>query len=351
MQHPHEALTRRVNARLDEMYTRHLTLFHDEVESYYTPGLGYYKPIRTDPDFESFSIAITTLDGETHTVGDEDCEFALQSISKVFSYGRALEIHGRERVLSRVGVEPSGDDFNSISLVFDERRNRPYNPMVNAGALVTTDLIRGDSPQSDIAGVLEILAQFSGNDQLAVDEEVFQREMETADRNRAISYLMRSLGMIGPDVEDNLALYLRHCSVTVTVRDLAMMAATLANGGVNPATGVQAIEGEYVRDILSVMYMCGMYNAAGEWAYSIGIPAKSGVSGAIMAVVPGKLGIAVYSPGLDEFGTSVRGAKVCKEFSSRLGLHAFAGEEEDTLLAPQDEIGPIPPGTEYPLDV
>lgn len=343
MQQPTQALTRRVNTRLDEMYSRHLTLFDDEVESYYTPGIGYYKPIKTDTDFERFAIGLATLDGEVHSVGDDDTPFALQSISKVFSYGRALEIHGRERVLSRVGVEPSGDDFNSISLVFDERRNRPYNPMVNAGALVTTDLVRGEHPDSDIAGVLDILGRFSGNDKLTVDEDVFAREFETADRNRAISYLMRSLGMIGPDVEDNLALYLRHCSVKVTVRDLAVMAATLANGGINPATGVRALEAKYVRDILSVMYMCGMYNAAGEWAYSIGIPAKSGVSGAIMAVVPGKLGIAVYSPGLDAFGTSVRGAKVCKEFSSRLGLHAFATEDEDALIAPPGEIEPDSP--------
>lgn len=336
MQQPDNAIIRRVENRLEEMYQRHLSQFDDEVEAYYTPGLGYYKPMAPDPDFERFSIALATLDGEVHTVGDDDWQFALQSISKVFSYGRALEIHGRERVLSRVGVEPSGDDFNSISLVFDERRNRPYNPMVNAGALVTTDLIRSGDADADIAGVLDILGKFSGNDSLAVDEEIFAREMETADRNRALSYLMRSFGMIGPDVEENLALYLRHCSVKVTVRDLALMAATLANGGVNPATGTRALEARYVRDILSVMYMCGMYNAAGEWAYSIGIPAKSGVSGAIMAVVPGKLGIAVYSPGLDAYGTSVRGAKVCREFSSRLGLHAFADEAEDTLLGPPD---------------
>lgn len=337
MQHPDQATTRRVETRLEEMYLRHLTQYDDEVESYYTPGLGYYKPMQPDIGFEHFSIALATLDGEVHTVGDHEVPFAMQSISKVFSYGRALEVHGRERVLSRVGVEPSGDDFNSISVVFDERRNRPYNPMVNAGALVTTDLIRTGDADADIAGVLEILCRFAGNNDLAVDEDIFAKEMETADRNRALSYLMRSFGMIGPDVEENLALYLKHCSVKVTVHDLALMAATLANGGVNPVTGTRALEARYVRDILSVMYMCGMYNAAGQWAYSIGIPAKSGVSGAIMAVVPGKLGIAVYSPGLDAYGTSVRGAKVCRDFSSRLGLHVFADEAEDILLGPPDE--------------
>lgn len=345
MQQPQQALNQRVNTRLDEMYLRHLSFYEDEVVNYYTPGIGYYKPMKVDPEFEHFSIGLATLDGEVHSVGDDEAGFALQSISKVFSYGRALEIHGRERVLSRVGVEPSNDDFNSVSLVFDERRNRPYNPMVNAGALVTTDLIRGDHQNADNTGIVDILGRFAGNDKLTVDEDVLAREMETADRNRAISYLMRSFGMIGPDVEDNLALYLSHCSVKVTVRELALMAATLANGGVNPATGVRALEAKYVRDILSVMYMCGMYNAAGEWAYKIGIPAKSGVSGAIMAVVPGKLGIAVYSPGLDAYGTSVRGAKVCNEISSRLGLHAFATEDEDELIGSYDEIEAIPADT------
>ena len=182
-------------------------------------------------------------------------------------------------VLKHVGVEPSGDAFNSI--VFDERNNRPYNPMVNAGALVTTDLVRGKDSAEKFERILGTLRTYAGNQSLAVDEDTFEAEMRTADRNRATGYLMRSHGMISGDVEGILALYLRQCSVQVTCRDLAVMAATLANGGVNPLTGERALPLRHVREVLSVMHTCGMYDAAGQWAFDVGVPAKSGVSGGI----------------------------------------------------------------------
>lgn len=332
----------RVDERLDELYRRHLSLYGDEVTSYYTPGVGYHKPVMPEPEHERFAICLATMDGQVHCAGDHDAPFALQSISKVFVYGMALEAHGRERVLERVGVEPTGDQFNSISVIFDERNNRPYNPMVNAGALVTTDLVRSGDSSRDVAHILGVLRRYAGSDGLEADEDILERELATADRNRALSYLMRSFGMIGHDVEENLAMYLRQCSVKVTARELALMAATLANGGVNPATGERALSQRYVRDVLSVMHMCGMYNFAGEWAYRVGIPAKSGVSGGIMAVVPGKLGIAVYSPGLDQYGSSVRGIKVCEEISRRLGLHVFAGEAEDEIFGAGGDDGSAP---------
>ena len=242
-----------------------------------------------------------------------------------------MEARGRERVLARVGVEPSGDAFNSI--VFDERHNRPFNPMVNAGALATTDLV-GDVPEHALGRILDALRRYAGNGALEVDEDVFGAEIRTADRNRATAYLMRSEGMLEGNVEAILALYLRQCSVHVTCRELALMAATLANGGVNPATGERALGSRHVRDVLSVMHTCGMYDFAGEWAYRVGIPAKSGVSGGVLAVVPGKLGIGVFSPGLDAYGNSVRGTAVCEEISERLGLHVFADRREDALLGP-----------------
>jgi glutaminase len=249
----------------------------------------------------------------------------------MFVYGLALELCGHERVLARVGVEPSGDAFNSI--VFDERNNRPFNPMVNAGALATTDLVGGEDVAA-LGRILEVLRRYAGSEGIAVDEGVFEAEMRTADRNRATAYLMRSESMLAGDVEATLALYLRQCSVRVTCRELALMAVTLANGGMNPATGERALGARYVRDVLSVMHTCGMYDFAGQWAYRIGIPAKSGVSGGILAVVPGKLGIGVFSPGLDAYGNSVRGTAVCEEISERLGLHVFADAGEDALLGP-----------------
>ena len=329
-----QEIRQRANQRLEELYQRHLPLHEDGVIGYYTPGSGYHKPEIVKPEHKRFAICLATTDGEIFCVGDHDRSFALQSISKVFVYGMALEAHGRDNVLKRVGVEPSGDAFNSI--VFDERNNRPYNPMVNAGALVTTDLVEGEDPGEDLERILGVLRRYAGDENLKVDEDVFALEMGSADRNRATSYLMRSYGMISHAVEENLALYLRQCSVCVTSRELAVMAATLANGGVNPVTKEQALTSCYVRDVLSVMYTCGMYDSAGQWAYEVGIPAKSGVSGGILAIVPGKLGIGVFSPGLDVYGNSVRGIKVCEEISERLGLHIFADDAEDTLLGPTD---------------
>ena len=330
---PSPEIRERVENRLDELYRRHLSLYSDEVATYYTPEAGYHTPETPAPEQRRFAICLATADGEVYCAGDHDVPFALQSISKVFVYGLALETHGRERVLDRVGVQPSADAYNSISVVFDERYDRPYNPMVNAGALVTTDLVETDRDTGDaLDRILSSIRRYAGNQDARVNEAAVADMMKTADRNRAMSYLMRSFGMIGHDVEENLDLYLRHCAIEVTTRDLAVMAATLANGGTNPLTGEQALERRYVRDVLSVMHMCGMYDFAGQWAYRVGIPAKSGVSGGIMAVVPGKLGIGVFSPGLDEYGNSVRGIKVCEEISERLGLHVFASESEDALF-------------------
>ena len=323
----------RIDRRLQELYRRHLSLHEDEVAGYYDSGVGYRRPEVPSIEQGRFSVCLASTDGEVFAAGDHDQPFALQSISKTFVYGMALEDCGHERVLARVGVEPSGDAFNSI--VFDERNNRPFNPMVNAGALATTDLV-GDEEAGEPAlqRILDALRRYAGNEDLEVNEDIFEAEMRTADRNRATAYLMRSEGMLDGDVEEILALYLRQCSVRVTCGELALMAATLANGGINPATGERALGHRYVRDVLSVMHTCGMYDFAGQWAYRIGIPAKSGVSGGVLAVVPGKLGIGVFSPGLDAYGNSVRGTAVCEEISERLGLHVFADAREDALLGP-----------------
>ena len=320
----------RINRRLQELYERHRDLELSDVATFYEPGRGYCGIDLTAASHDQFAIALVTTDGDLQSVGDDDLPFALQSVSKVFVYGLALQDHGREQVLERVGVEPSGDAFNSI--VFDERHNRPYNAMVNAGALVTSDLVRGADCTEKLHRILGSLRDYAGTESLEVDAQTLERELQSADHNRATAYLMRSLGMIVGDVEATLALYLSQCAVTVTCRELAVMAATLANGGTNPVTGRDCLTRHRVRDVLSVMYTCGMYDFAGQWAYEIGVPAKSGVSGAILCVIPGKMGIAVFSPGLDPYGNSVRGVRVCQEISERLGLHMFATAEEDALL-------------------
>ena len=335
---PRSEIRTRVNRRLQELYERHLPTDDARLEQFYESGRGYYPPEEAGPERDRFAVCLATVDGELYEVGDHAFPFPLHSISKVFAYALALADHRREDVLARVGVEPSGDSFNSM--VFDERGHRPHNPMINAGALVATDLVRGATAQRKVERLVDVMRTCAGDEGLSVDDATFRREMRTADRNRAMAYLMRSEGMLSGDVEELLSIYLRQCAVHVTCAQLARMGATLANGCVNPFTNERALPRSRVRDLLSVMYTCGMYDAAGAWAYDVGVPAKSGVSGGILAVVPGKLGLAVYSPGLDAYGNSVRGVRVCAEISARLGLHVFATEDEDAVL------GPAPPEPE-----
>ncbi len=318
-----------VERRLAELHAQCLTADSERVVNYYDSARGYYPPESAGAERDRFAISLVSVDAHMFGVGDDRHLFPLHSISKVFTYGLALADNGREAVLRRVGVDPSGDAFNSI--VFDERHHRPHNPMVNAGALVTADLVQGSSAAEKSRRLVDMLRRYSGNDSLQVDGPTYAHEIRGADHNRAAAYLMRSEGMFDGDVEELIGLYLQQCSVQVTCRDLAVMAATIANGCVNPLTGQRTLPRERVRDLLSVMFTCGMYDAAGQWAYDVGVPAKSGVGGGILAVVPGKFGLAVYSPGLDEYGNSVRGIRVCEEVSDRLGLHVFATEDEDVL--------------------
>lgn len=299
---------------------------HSQYKSLNEGTLANYIPelAKVNPDL--FSICIATVDGKIYQVGDYQQTFTIQSISKVFAYGLALEDHGRDYILTRVGVEPTGDAFNAI--ILDEPSKRPYNPMVNAGAIAITSLIKGSGPTERLNRVLEMFQRYTGQDAL-VDISVFTSERSTGHRNRAMAHLMLNFGMIDHNIEEALDLYFQQCAVMVNCPDLAVMAATLANKGINPVTGKQAVNSLYIKDILSVMYTCGMYNFAGEWAYKIGFPAKSGVCGGIMAVVPRKMGIAVFSPLLDVRGNSVRGVKVCEELSQRLQLHLFECSGED----------------------
>src|SRR4051795_198529 len=322
--------SKRIAQRLNELYERHLIVEEGSVTRYYASGREYYGPELAGDERDRFAIALASPEGDVYAAGHDDVAFALQSMSKVFVFALALHDHGRDRVLEHVGVEPSGDAFNSI--VFDERHRRPYNPMVNARALVTSDLVHGDSSARKLERILGLMQVCAGDDALEVDERTFAREIRSADRNRATAYLMRAERMLDGNVEDLLSLYLHQCSVQVSCAQLAVMAGTLANGCVNPITRERALPRSLARDVLSVMYTCGMYDAAGQWAYEVGVPAKSGVSGGILAVVPGKLGIGVWSPGLDVYGNSVRGVDVCYEIADRLGLHVFAGDDEDAVL-------------------
>jgi glutaminase len=232
----------------------------------------------------------------------------------------ALEKLGRDKVLTHVGVEPSGDAFNSIEL--EPKTMRPYNPMVNAGAIAVASLIKNESQAAGVRRFIEKMQSAAGR-KLTIDASVLASESLTGNRNRAIAYLMLNFGIIDEDVNHTLHQYFSQCSLLVNCRDLAVMAGTLANMGTNPVTHDAVFDFQYIKDVLSVMFTCGLYDHAGEWAYHVGLPAKSGVGGGMLAVVNRQLGIAVYSPRLDAKGNSVRGILACRELASRLGLHAF----------------------------
>lgn len=306
-----------LKALLKDLYSKYREV--DQGTVYITePGLHNIEE-------SQFGICAVTTDGSIFEAGDSRVNFFIQSVSKLFAYGLALEDHGREEVLKRVDVEPTGDAYNAIIKV-EESSKRPHNPMVNAGGIAVTSLIKGKGPAIRLNRILEMYQRYIGR-QVFVDAPAFIAEQAANDRNWAISYLLKNFGMIEGDIQQTMDLYLQQCSAVINCLDLAMMGATLANEGVNPVSGVQALKTEYVRDLLSVMYTCGMYDFAGEWAYNVGLPAKSGVSGCVLGVVPGRMGIAVFSPPLDHRGNSTRGIKVFEELSQKLELHIFHSHE------------------------
>ncbi len=299
-----------IQSYLEDLHRRVADLFEGEIASY-IPELT-----RADPAW--FGIALVTVDGHVYQVGDSLQSFTIQSVSKAITYGLALEDNGVDAVLAKVGVEPSGEAFNSISL--DKETGRPLNPMINAGAIATTGLVHGNSSEEKLERILRRFEDYVGHP-VTVDEEVYGSERDTGHRNRAIAHLLRNADIIEGDPEPVVDLYFRQCSINVTAQDLALMGACLANSGVNPITSVVALKNQYVEKVLSVMTTCGMYDYSGSWVYSVGLPAKSGVGGGIMAVLPGQFGLGVFSPLLDPKGNSVRGLRVCEALSRDFGLH------------------------------
>ena len=279
----------------------------------YIPELAKANP-------EDFGIVLATADGRVYAVGDWEKTFTIQSISKPFMYGLALSLLSPSFMEKKVGVEPSGDAFNAISL--DPRTGIPRNPMINAGAIATAAQVWRHDPGRAEALTLEFFSTLAGRP-LAVNDSVYESERASGHRNRAISHLLRNAAVIEEEPEPGLDLYFRQCSIGVTCRDLAVMAATLACQGRNPLTQDVPLNPAITTRMLAVMGSCGMYDYAGQWMYDVGMPAKSGVGGGVLAVVPGRLGIAVYSPRLDAFGNSVRGIATCRRLSQALELHLF----------------------------
>jgi glutaminase len=304
-----ESWVRQVIERLHEEYR----LLSDGEPADYIPELA-------NVDADAFAISVATIDGRQVGVGDRGHAFTIQSISKLLMYGLALETHGRDQVVKRVGVAPTGDSFNAI--VLDETDNRAPNPMVNAGAIAVTDLVVGNDIGERVDVVRSLYQRYLGR-RPELDHHVWASERATGNRNRAIAYLLLSRGIVDDRVEETLDLYFAQCSVLVTCDDLAVIGATLANHGVHPVTGEQVVAPEVVRDMMSVALTCGMYDYAGEWVFTVGIPAKSGVGGGILGVLPSIGGVATFSPRLDNYGNSVRGVRVFEQLSTRFALHLF----------------------------
>lgn len=318
----------------------YLEQLHSQLTGNHSGELASYIPELTKADPNWFGICIVTMDGVAYTVGDADEPFTIQSISKAFVYATALADRGKDAVARKVGVEPSGDAFNSISL--SPINNTPFNPMINAGAIATTSLVGGTEPQGQWERIVQSLQTFVGHD-LTLEESVYRSEAETGHRNRAIAWMLKNFDVIDGDPMAALDNYFRQCSMLVTCRDIAYMAATLANGGVHPLTKERALPAEQVERVLSVMATCGMYDYAGSWLSEVGMPAKSGVGGGIVAVLPGRFGIGVFSPRLDAKGNSVRGIEVCKHLSKDFGLNIFSPGNDPSMA-----LGRIFTGAEAP---
>jgi glutaminase len=296
---------------------RFLAHCHEEFSPDSSGALADYIPELTRANPAHFGISVATIDGHVYEIGDSDVPFTIQSVSKAFVFALALDLLGSERVEAAIGVEPSGEAFNSIRLTPD---NKPFNPMVNAGAIACSGLIYQIEGAGAFERIRQTLGRFAGRD-LDVDESVYVSERATGNRNRAIAWLLHNYAVVERDVDAVLDTYFKQCAVLVTARDLAIMAATLANRGVNPVTGDHVIAPHTVASVLSVMTSSGMYDYAGEWIYRVGIPAKSGVGGGIVAALPSQIGLGTFSPCLDSHGNSVRGLKVCEALSARFNLH------------------------------
>ena len=281
-----------------------------------------YIPILAHADPNWYGISLVDVSGKSFSVGDSQIEFSIQSISKAFIFALVCQELGHEVMHQRIGVNNTGLPFNSV-MAMELNDGSPMNSMVNAGALATSALIPGRTTAEQWENIRIGLSRFAGRS-LELDGEVYQSEMKTNFRNKAIARLLESYARIDIDPLEVVDIYTRQCSLRVTSTDLAVMGATLADGGVNPLTGEQVVGSEIARDTLALLASCGLYERSGEWLFEIGLPAKSGVSGGMVAIAPGKGALGLYSPPLDSAGNSVRSQRACAYLSRALGLNLFA---------------------------
>lgn len=286
--------------------------------------LAAYIPALLEANPNDIGISIYDIQEKKYYFsGNAEKKFTIQSISKVLSLILALLDNGIDEVFKRVNMEPTGMGFNSIVNLESEESVRPYNPMINAGAIVTTSLIKDLDGKSKLDRILKFLSKVTDNKEIKINEVVYESEKITGDRNRSLAYFMKSTGILKGDVEEILDLYFKHCSIELSAGDLARFASVIANDGVLPWNGEKVLTGEICRIVKTIMVTCGMYDASGEFAVRVGIPAKSGVGGGILGVVPNRYGIGIYGPALDDKGNSYYGIKILEELSKELRLSIF----------------------------
>jgi glutaminase len=305
-----------IQGALDTAYTKYKNL-QEGKNADYIPALA-----RVDPNL--FGIALVTVDGKTYTTGDVKSEVSIQSISKVFTLANVIEESGAAAVEDNIGVDATGMPFNSI-VAIEQHKGKEMNPFVNAGAITVTSMVKGANADQVWAKIIRTYSDFAGRP-LKVDQEVYKSESETNQRNQAIADLMYAYGRIKSNPKQATDIYTRQCAVSVNAKDLATMAATLANDGTNPVTNKKLLSPGHVPQILAVMATAGLYDDSGKWLFATGLPAKSGVGGGIIAVSPGKFGIAVISPPLDTAGNSIRAQRAITDISNALHANPYAPE-------------------------
>ncbi len=297
---------------------------HDLYRSLDEGAVADYIPALANADPSLFGVSIFGVGGRRFSVGDSDHLFSIQSISKAFVFALVCDAIGHEEAHRLLGVNATGLAFNSV-MAIELNDERTMNPMVNAGAMATTSLVPGATKEERWESIREGLSRFAGRP-LELDSEVYASESATNLRNQGIAHLLESYGRLYADPDETTDLYTRQCSLLVSAADLAVMGATLADGGVNPMTGQQVIEPFHCKHVLAAMATAGLYEHSGDWLFEVGLPGKSGVSGGIVTISPGKGGLGAFSPPLDEAGNSVRGQRVTRYVSEKLGLNIFASK-------------------------
>ena len=288
-----------------------------------TGNVAAYIPELSKSNPNDLGIYAITLDGNEYFAGEYNKKFTLQSISKIITLMLAIIDNGEQKVFSYVGAEPTGDSFNSIASLEVKSLHKPYNPMINAGAILISSLISGNSVEEKIERILNFTRKLADNNDMHINKNTYLSEKETGDRNRALAYFMKSYHSMEGNVDEILDVYFSHCSIEATCKDMAKIGSVLANDGVLPWSGERVVSKEICRITKTIMVTCGLYDASGEFAVHIGIPAKSGVGGGILAAVPKKMGIGVYGPSLDAKGNSVAGIQVLQQLSEKLDLNIF----------------------------